>query len=316
MILSADFGGTTIKLGLVHGGSVIARNRLEACADQSMSDRLDAVRAAWELLLNENSYGLSDCRGAALALPFLADINQPRVQGKFGKFSGAEEIDFGVWSRTRLGLPVVLENDLRVALLGEWAAGAALGRSDAVMIALGTGIGCAAISGGRLLRGANNRAATLFGHSTVAHKGACGRCGNVGCAEDLASTATLDALARTHPDFPDSRLAHSANIDYETIFELSAQGDPCAHALVNESLHVWAVLVENAILAYDPEVIVLGGGILRSRDIVLPPIRQHLQTHMPGLPLNTPIVAAALGDDAALIGGEVLFEQNQPPICP
>ena len=309
MILAADFGGTTIKLGLVREGCIIARSRLDACAHRPMPERLEAVAAEWETLLKANGFTLQDCAGVALALPFLADSKRPRVLGEFGKFPGAVDVDFDVWSRSRLGLPVALENDLRVALLGEWAEGAARGKNEVVMLALGTGIGCAAISGGRLFRGANNRAGTIFGHSTIALEYPAGRCGNIGCAEDLASTATLADRARARDDFAGSALAHAEKIDYEEIFTLAARGDACSEALLQQSLKVWAVVLQNAVLAYDPELIVLGGGVLRSRDIVLPAMEEHLRRHMPGLPLQTPVVAAALGDDAALIGGEKLFFQ-------
>jgi glucokinase len=311
MILAADFGGTTIKLGLVRAGRIRARNRLDAGANRPMAERLEAVACAWESLLKTNDCTLQNCAGVALSLPFLADPKLPRVRGEFGKFPGAGDIDFAAWSRARLGLPVALENDLRMALLGEWTAGAARGKSDVVMLALGTGIGCAVISSGRLLRGANNRAATLLGHSTIAHKHSAGRCGNIGCAEDLASTATLAKLARERSDFAGSQLAGAGKTDYETIFALAAQGDECAQALLQQSLEVWAVVVQNAVIAFDPELVVLGGGVLRSPDIVLPAMEEHLRQHMPSLPLQTPVVAAALGDDAALIGGEALFSQNQ-----
>ena len=99
-------------------------------------------------------------------------------------------------------------------------------------------------------------------------------------------------------------------MDYETVFTLAAQGDACSQALLQQSLKVWAVVVQNAVIAFDPEMVVLGGGVLRSRDIILPAMEQHLRRHMPSFPLQIPVVATALGDDAALIGGEVLFKQN------
>ncbi len=312
MILAADFGGTTIKLGLVRDGCVRAQCRLDASAGRPMLERLEAVACAWESLLKKNGSSLQDCLGTAGSLPFLADGKMPRVLGEFGKFPGAAGIDFGAWSRARLGLPMALENDLRVALLGEWTAGAARGKGDVVMLALGTGVGCAAICGGQLLRGAHNRAATLLGHSTIAHEGSVGRCGNIGCAEDLASTATLPERARGRRDFQDSKLAHAAKIDYEAVFRFAAEGDACSQALLHQSLKVWAAVVQNAVIAYDPEVVVLGGGVLRRRDVILPAMEQHLRRFMPALPLQTPIVAAALGDDAALLGCEVLFKQQHP----
>jgi glucokinase len=314
MILAADFGGTTIKLGLVRAGDIVAKSRLAACAHQPMSDRLEAVARAWESLLEEKGGMLQDCAGVALALPFLIDQKSQRVLGEFGKFPGATSINFEEWSRSRLGLPAVIENDLRMALLGEWAAGAARGRSDVVMLALGTGIGCAAIAEGRLLRGANNRAATLMGHSTIACENGAGRCGNLGCAEDLASTGTLAVLAQARPDFAGSRLARAPRIDYELIFALAAQGDLCSQALQRQSLKIWAVVAQNAVIAYDPEMVVLGGGVLRSKDVVLPALEGHLRQYMPGLPLQTPIVPSMLGDDAALLGGEALMQQTTAPI--
>ena len=315
MILAADFGGTTIKLGLVCEGRILARSRLNACANRPMAERLEAVACEWELLLKTNRCTLQNCAGIALSLPFLTDPQLPRVLGEFGKFPGATNIDFAAWSHARLGLPAALENDLRVALLGEWTAGAARGKSNVVMLALGTGIGCAVISNGRLLRGANNRAATLLGHSTIAHEYPAGRCGNPGCAEDLASTATLANLARSRSDVAGSQLAGAGKIDYETIFALAAQGDACSEALLLQSLKVWAVVVQNAVLAFDPELVVLGGGVLRSRDIILPAIEEHLRQHMPSFPLQIPVTATALGDDAALIGGETLFNQIHISTC-
>ena len=316
MILAADFGGTTIKLGTVERGAILARCRLDARADRPMPERLEAVAGAWEQLLRETGRSTRECQGTAFALPFVADPARYRVRGDFGKFPGAGAVDFSAWSEARMALPTALENDLRVALLGEWAAGAARGKSDVVMLALGTGIGCAVLSGGGLLRGANNRAATLLGHSTVDQQGPRGRCGNIGCAEDLASTATLATRARSQPAFAESELTRAEKIDFETVFGAAGRGDDCSAALLAQSLRVWAVVLQNAVLAFDPEVVVLGGGVLRSAGVILPALESHLRTHMPGLPSQTPVVAAALGDDAALIGAEALFKQTHPALFP
>ena len=316
MILVADFGGTTIKLGLVRDHQVLARSRLEVDSQKTMSEQLEAVAALWETLLQRKGQSLQHGHGIALALPFIADPKQSRVHGEFGKYPGASEIDFSDWSRQRLGLPLALENDLRLALLGESACGAARGKSDVVMLAFGTGIGCAVLSGGRLFRGANNRAATLLGHATIAHEHSVGRCGNFGCAEDLASTATLGKRARAHTDFTESSLALAEKIDFETLFNLAATGDACSQALLHESLRVWGVVVQNAVLAFDPEVVVLGGGVMRRCEIVLPAIQEHLRRFMPSEPLQTSILTAKLGDDAALLGGEVFFRQTHPSLFP
>ena len=314
MILAADFGGTTIKLGLVRQGVIIARRRLDAQAERPMPERLEAVADAWEQLLEQAGATKAECKGTALALPFLTEPKRFRVSGEFGKFPGAAEVDYAAWSEERLGVPTALENDLRVALLGECAAGAARGKSEVVMLAFGTGIGCAAVSGGRLFQGASNRAASLLGHSSVDHRGSSGRCGNPGCAEDLASTATLPARAREHPAFAASKLVGAEKIDFETLVQNAAAGDVCARELWAESIQVWATVLQNAVLAYDPELVVLGGGVLRSANVILPALQTHLQEHLPALPWPVPVVAAALGDDAPLLGAEALFRQTHPAI--
>ena len=74
------------------------------------------------------------------------------------------------------------------------------------------------------------------------------------------------------------------------------------------------MVVQNAVIAYDPEIVVLGGGVLRRHDIILPAMEEHMRQYMPGLPLQTPVVAAALGDDAALIGCETLLKQTFPTL--
>ncbi len=312
-VLAVDVGGTTIKLGLVEQGKVLAHDRLPAHADAPMAERLEAIASAAERLLSSSALPPSDCQGIGLALPFLVDPARARVFGEFGKFPGATEIDYAHWARERLNLPTALENDLRVALLGEWQFGAASGATDAVMIALGTGLGCAAICGGQLLRGHHHRAATLLGHSSIAFNGEPGRCGNFGCAEDLASTATLPALARRQSTFKQSALSQAGTIDYERVFALAANGDACSRQLLEQSLRVWSTVALNAVLAYDPAILVLGGGVLVHQAEIVRGIQQHIAGHTPGLRWEIPVVPSALGPDAALLGCEVLFTDQHPP---
>jgi glucokinase len=329
-ILAADVGGTTIKLGIVENGHVLARDRIPALADKPMETRLEAIATSWEALLvgltgargdaRPPGHGVvargdarppdfGDCSGAALALPFLIDLEQQRVMGEFGKFPGAASVDYREWARSRFGLPIAMENDLRVALLGECSAGAAKGYPDAVMIALGTGIGCAAISNGKLLRGAHNRAATLFGHTTIAFDRGLSRCGNVGCAEDLASTATVGDTVRAHPAFSSSSISKEALIDYESVFRHADRGDECSRAVLEQSLRVWSAVALNAVVAFDPAILVLGGGVMQQADRIIGVIKRHIAAHTPGMRWEIPVVASGLGDDAALVGCECLLSQ-------
>lgn len=308
--LAADFGGTTIKLGLVRDGRVLVRHRLPAEADRPMAERLEAVASAWRSMAERLGVRVDECAGAGLSLPFLMDPGGTRVHGEFFKFSGASEIDFAAWGRERLGLPVAIENDLRMALLGEWTAGAARGCDDAVMIAFGSGIGCAALLGGRLVQGSRHWAGTLLAHTTVAVDGDPGRCGNVGCAEDLACTATLNEVARALPGFGESRLRDAGPLDYEIVFRLADEGDAVSRALVAHGLRVWSVVALTAVVAFDPEVLVLGGGVMSRHDVVIPAVRARVARLRPGVQWEVSVVRSQLGDDAALVGCERLLRDQ------
>jgi len=178
------------------------------------------------------------------------------------------------------------------------------------MISFGSGIGCAALIEGRLVRGSRCRAASLLAHTTIAVDGDPGRCGNVGCAEDLACTATLNEVARALPGFEKSRLRDAGPLDYEIVFRLADEGDAVSRALVAWSLRVWAAVALTVVVAFDPAVLVLGGGVMSRQDIVIPAVRVHIARFRPGVRWDVSVVPSELGDDAALIGCERLLHDD------
>lgn len=301
-VLAADVGGTTVHLGLVSEAGVVDWMTVPADAERGMLSCLETIASGWETLMGRCGMIAYDFEGAGMALPFVVETCGARVKGDFGKFPGAVDVNYHEWCRQRLGMPLVIENDLRMALIGERHHGAARDCTDVVMLALGTGIGCAAVCGGHLLRGARNLAASMLGHMTVAYDSPIGRCGAPGCAEDLASTATLTARAGNHPAYPHSHLAQAGQVDFEELFIHAETGDRCSIELLDESLKVWAAVARNVVLAYDPQVLILGGGILRRSDVVIPAIRESLSHPIAGVAIDIPVVEGFLGDQAALLG--------------
>jgi glucokinase len=219
-----------------------------------------------------------------------------------------------------LGLPLAIENDARMALIGEWRAGAGRGVDNLAMITLGTGLGTSAVIEGRVLRGKHGQAGVLCGHFTVRYGGRGCTCGNLGCAEAEASTGVLCDMVAGSREFDNSSLRHAATLNYGLIFKHAAAGDPCALALRDHSLEVWSALAVNLIHAYDPEVLILGGGIMGSAEVILPAVSNYV-----GLHAHTPwgkvrVVASELGDQAALVAAEWLLEEQlgiggMRPVC-
>lgn len=309
-ILACDLGGTRMKIGVVRGGRVLARAVEPAHSHLGLAPQLPVLKAAWRRLLTRLKLTLADCIGVSVAFPSLVDCVTGRVLAETGKFDDAMRLDLREWARTELGLPLLIENDARMALIGEWRFGAGQGCDNLVMLTLGTGLGVCAVIEGRVLRGKHGQAGVLGGHLTVRYGGRQCYCGNRGCAEAEASTAFLRPLAEESPEWGRSSLRTAATLDYARVFSHAAAGDACAAAVRDHSLLVWGSLAVNLIHAYDPEILVLGGGIMASAGEILPAIAGHVNRHA-----NTPwgkvrVVSSALGDHAALVAGEWLLRER------
>lgn len=269
-IVAIDFGGTYIKMALLEDGMVRERYKIPAYSDQGLHFRLEEVKQGVHLLLEKAGLSLSDCSGIGMAIPGIVNADTCRVLSVNAKYNDAIDFDFAAWAEQTFGLPIVLENDAKAALIGEVTYGVAAGETDAVLMTFGTGIGTAAIVGGRILRGKHHQAGCLGGHFvTDAHGPAC-NCGGIGCLEANAGNWSLPRLARRYEGFAASALARAETIDYKAVIDASLRRDPVAETMLRDLLEHWTAGILNLIHAYDPEVVILSGGLMKSRDVVLP----------------------------------------------
>lgn len=308
--LVCDLGGTRLKIGIVRDGRVLAQTVAPAHSQLGLAPQLPVLAAAWRRLLEAHDLALADCAGIAVAFPSLVDNATGRVLAEYGKFADAPALDLRAWARAEFGLPLAVENDARMALIGEWRAGAGRDCDNLVLMTLGTGLGVGAVIEGRVLRGKHGQAGVLGGHLTVRYGGRPCNCGNLGCAEAEASTAFLRQIAESSPVWSQSALRRVPDLDYAAVFRHATAGDACALALRDHSLGIWSALAVNLIHAYDPERVILGGGIMASADVILPAVADYVNLHA-----HTPwgkvrVVASALGDHAALLAGEWLLQEH------
>ena len=313
-VLACDLGGTRMKIGVVLDGTVLVQTTEPANSKAGLAPGLPVLKAAWLRLLAGLPLSVRDCAGISVAFPSLIEAKSGRVLAEYGKFADAMGIDLRTWAKEEMNLPLAIENDARMALVGEWKHGAGRGSDNVVMITLGTGLGTSALIEGRLLRGKHGQAGVLGGHSTVRYGGRDCTCGNVGCAEAEASTAFLCDVAVSLPEWDTSSLRKLVTLNYAAVFKHAATGDACALKLRDHSLRVWSTLAVNLIHAYDPEMVILGGGIMASSEIVLPTVREYVDRYA-----HTPwgkvcVVASELGDRAALVAGEWLVQEQFPKL--
>ncbi|MEO1235467.1 MAG: ROK family protein [Planctomycetota bacterium] len=289
IVLTADMGGTRIKLGRAEvsadAAEIVESAVLDAASDRGLVARLPAVsEALWALNPGGEAVGLGVC--------FASITVGDRVTTSFGKYEDAPGVDLGQWAREALGLKLTLENDARAAAVGEWRYGAGRGSDDQVMVTLGTGVGTCPIIQGRPLRGKHGQAGILGGHLAIPEGRTPCTCGSIGCGEAATGTATLPRRA---PDRPDLH-------DYAAVFVAAERGDADAARLRDEALRGWGEIAVNLIHAYDPERLIVGGGVMGSRDMILPAVQRWVDDYACTPWGRVEVVAAELGDAAGLLG--------------
>ena len=213
--------------------------------------------------------------------------------------------------REKLGLPVYIDNDANVAALAEFLFGAGRGARNVVMLTIGTGIGGGLILDGEIYRGSTGSAAEL-GHIVVQEDGPpCqGNCPNHGCVETLASgTAIAREGRKAAEEQPDSALGKAlaeGPIVGKTVTELAINGDPLAREVVADAGRHLGVALASLANIFDPDVIVIGGGVSVVGDLMLDPAREELSARaLP--PMNrTPVQLAELGPEAGMIGAAAM----------
>ena len=309
-VIGIDCGGSHIACALLEEKKILGKEILATDAS-SFRQILPVLASTVRTLGRRCGVPIQSCHGMGIGLPVIFEAATGRILSTLDKFPDIAGVDLSAWGQRELGIPVRLENDARLALLGERYAGAAAGADDVVMITLGTGIGGAAMLEGKLLQSRFGQAGSLGGHLTVNFKGRRCKCGGVGCAEAEASTSVLREICDGWPGFKESKLACERVLDFETVFRCKDAGDRVAREVLEHCIEVWSALAASTIHAYGPELVLFGGAVMRRREDILEPIRHRVAlrtwTTSHGMPR---IDAAILGEDAALFGAESLFERE------
>lgn len=309
-IVAIDLGGSHAACAVVKNGAILASRNLPVDGRDSLASLLPRLRNTLDELLSGIPVNRGNCSGLVLGFCGIVSVREKRVIATNGKFLDAPELDLDSWCAKKFGLPFLIENDARLALLGEHAFGAAQGAQDAVMITLGTGIGGAALLGNQLLQSKGGLAGTIGGHLPVVLGGRLCSCGNLGCADAEASTASLGEIYRQFAGGIEGALSSNNRFGFAELFEAAEACDQAAIAALDHCLNVWSALTVALIHAYDPEVVVFGGSVLKRAANIMPRLQEYVNTHAwtPGRVVQ--LRPAALGSNAALLGAIPLIESS------
>jgi glucokinase len=216
----------------------------------------------------------------------------------------------------KLGVRTFLLNDANAAALGEHRFGVGRDVDDLIYITVSTGIGGGIIIGGKIYDGICGSAGEI-GHMTIDINGPRCRCGNIGCLETLASGTAMAAEARkrlaqgTKSSLLELARGEPENITAKTVSEAARGGDPLALELVSRAGSYLGVGMVNLINIFNPQMIIVGGGVSRMGDMLLDPAREVVRERAFRLPAEAVrIIISELGDDAGVLGAAAFVREQ------
>jgi glucokinase len=310
--LSIDLGGSHIGCAVVEETEVLGYSSIPIDDVRSLAAALPEIEQTLRDLLLEANVKANKCSGVVMGFPGIVDTWSGTIHSTLRKYDDAPRQNLAARFQRSFGLPFRIENDARMALLGEHEAGAARSCGNVVMMILGTGIGTAAMIKGQVLRGAHGQAGILGGHLPLNLAGRQCVCGNLGCAESEASGWSMPLIAKAWTGFSSSSLSSRRKIDFGSLFTAATKGDAVAQAIRDHCLHVWAMNAVALIHAYDPEVIVVAGGILQSnREQTISFIQKYVAKHAWTSWGKVTVRATQCGVQAVLLGAIPLIRERR-----
>ena len=309
--IGVDVGGTKLAAGLVAAdGSVLDRVRYDTpSGGEQIVDLIAEIATSFT-----GAHKLASCAvgvGAAGLITLDGDV-------RFAPNIDWSDFGLGTELRKRLDGPVTVDNDANAAAWGEFRLGAGRDATHSmVMLTIGTGVGGGLVLGGQLVRGAGGMAGEL-GHIAVLEGGPRCPCGSLGCLEALASGTAIARFA--HDAHAGGRLTGALadvpldKLTGKAVTVAAHAGDAQAVEILATAGRWLGVGIASLIAAFDPEVIVVGGGAMQAGHLLLGPAIAAAQDRLLGRGHRdlAPIMQATLADDAGLVGAALLAMEPTP----
>ena len=309
--IGVDVGGTNTVFGIVDKrGQILKSGSIQTAKHEAVEDFLDELCEALEKLIKEVGTK-EDIKGIGVGAP----------NGNF--FTGSIEfapnlrwkgvIPFVKLMEERIGVPVALTNDANAAAIGEMTYGCARGLKDFIVITLGTGVGSGIVVNGQLVYGHDGFAGEL-GHVIVRRNTGrlCG-CGRSGCLETYSSATGLARTAREYLDMrpDDNSLLRKIPVDDITskdVYDAAIAGDELAKEVFTFTGEILGEAFANFIAFSSPEAIILFGGLARSGDLIMDPIKESMEKNLLSIFKNkVKLLFSQLKEsDAAVLGASAL----------
>ena len=305
MRIGIDLGGTSVKAALcADDGAILIKQSVPTKTGDPDGLRADMKQLALALCA---SGGVQPDEVESIGIGVPGSYDKPSCTLRFGTNLGMNDVCFAETFQPEFGCTVQLDNDANCAALGEATAGAGKNVKNMLMVTLGTGVGGGIIIDGKLYTGCNSLAGEL-GHIVIRQGGEPCGCGRRGCLEAYSSAAALVKFAHRALDAGrESSLSENGpNLNAKHICDAVDAGDALACELFETYCDDLACGLSSFINIFQPECIVLGGGLAGYGEKLLAPLRRRIEKETFRGDTNTELVLASLGNDAGLVGAAML----------
>ena len=310
-----DLGGTNIAIGVVdtETGAIVKKGSVPTLANRHADEIMKDMASLCKKLAEEMGLSISDFAYAGIAAPGTIDnetgtviysnnirMDNYPIAAKLMEYSGVKK--------------VYCENDATAAAYGEAAYGASKGSKNSVMITLGTGLGGGVIVDGKLVTG-SNAAGSELGHTVISVGGLPCTCGRRGCWEAYSSATGLINMTKRKLEKATKNdtvmvemVEKDGKVSGRTAFNAMKMGDKMGKEVVDEYLLYLAEGITNMVNIFQPEVVVIGGGVCNEKEHLVEPLKAMVAEgdYYKGEGIHAQIKVAELGNDAGIIGAAML----------
>ena len=309
LVAGMDIGATSIDLAISHfSGTILARYAEPASVKDGPIKILGRACSLLETMLKENGLSPDKMYGIGIGVPGPVDFSvgtlvSPPIMPGWDCYPIIQTVQQWFPSAN-----VVVDNDVNVMALGELSEGAAQAVDNLIFVKIGTGIGAGIICDGKIYRGSNGCAGDI-GHISINKSGSLCHCGNYGCLETVAGGPAIAerslqaAQAGKSPILLEHYEKNGQVLRAEDVGEAAREGDALAIELIRESGQVVGEVLAGLVNFYNPDMIVIGGGVSNLGNLLLSSIRQAIFSR--SLPLatrNLQIVFSEIGPNAGVFG--------------
>lgn len=310
--IGVDLGGTNIAAGVVdENGKILSQGSTPTLNERHYSEIVKDMAELCRKVAQDAGLGLKDIKAVGIGSP--GSIDNANGVVAYSNNINMDHTPIAEELQKYIDLPVNVENDANAAAFGEYVVNGG-GADDFVFITLGTGVGGGVIINKKIYRGFNGVGGEL-GHVTLVHGGEPCTCGNKGCWEAYASVTALirqtKAAMEKNPDSLMFKIAEDeGKVSGKTAFAAAKQGDAAAQAVVDKYIEYVADGIVGMINIFQPEKLVIGGGISKEGDYLLKPIIDYVNKYQYNRYMKkTEISIAKLFNEAGIIGAALAARQ-------